>query len=74
MLANLVWFDELEIEGWVVATLLAIAAGAAVWLFAGTTWLVIATSLYLALLVVVKILANRGRRPPRARSQPRAGR
>jgi hypothetical protein len=45
-----------------VATALAVAAGIAVWLVIGTTWLIVAASLYLGLLVVVKILANRGRK------------
>lgn len=62
MLANVAWFDELDIEGWLVATVLAIAAGAAIWIFAGTVWLLVGASLYLVLLVGVKILANRDRR------------
>jgi hypothetical protein len=62
ILANLAWIEELDVEGWVVATALAVAAGAALWYFVGTTWLLVAASLYLGLLIVVKMLANRGRR------------
>jgi hypothetical protein len=62
VLANLAWFDELDIEGWLIATVVAVAIGAAIWIFAGPVWLVVGASLYLALLVGVKVLANRGRR------------
>jgi hypothetical protein len=61
VLANLAWIDELDLEGWLLAMGAAVAIGAAIWLLIGPWWLVLATSLYLALLVVVKILANRGR-------------
>jgi hypothetical protein len=61
VLANLAWIEELDLEGWLVATALAVAAGAALWWFVGTVWLVVAASLYLGLLVAVKIVANRGR-------------
>jgi hypothetical protein len=62
VLANLAWFDELDIEGWLIATVVVVAIGAAIWIFAGPVWLLVGASLYLTLLVGVKILANRGRK------------
>jgi hypothetical protein len=59
VLANLAWLGDLDIEGWLVATAAAVAIGVAIWIFAGLTWLVIAASLYLALLVTVKLLVDR---------------
>jgi hypothetical protein len=59
VLANLAWFDELDIEGWVVATALVVAAGAALWLFFGSWWLLAAASGYFVLLVAVKIAVER---------------
>ena len=60
-MANLAWIDALDIEGWLLAMGVAVAIGAAIWLFVGAVWLVVAASLYLALLVAVRFLANRGR-------------
>jgi hypothetical protein len=59
VLANLAWIGELDIEGWLVATGAAVAVGAALWIFVGPMWLVVAASLYLALLVSVKLLVDR---------------
>ncbi len=61
VLANLAWIDALDIEGFLLGTALAVGAGAAIWIFAGSTWLVVAGSLYLGLLAAVKVIANRGR-------------
>lgn len=62
VLANLAWLDELDLEGWFVATVLALAAGAAIWLLIGPWWMVAAASGYLLLLAGVKLLVERGRR------------
>lgn len=59
VLANLAWIEELDIEGWLVATAAAVAVGAAIWIFAGPLWLLLAASLYLALLVGVKLAVGR---------------
>jgi hypothetical protein len=59
VLANLAWIAELDIEGWLVATAAAVAIGAVIWLLVGPMWLVIAASLYLALLVTVKLVVDR---------------
>jgi hypothetical protein len=59
VLANLAWIGDLDIEGWLVATAAAVAVGAAIWIFAGLGWLVLAASLYLALLVAVKLAVDR---------------
>jgi hypothetical protein len=67
VLANLAWIGELDIEGWLVATAAAAAVGAAIWIFAGPGWLVLAASLYLALLVVVKLAVDRHDRARAAR-------
>jgi hypothetical protein len=61
-LANLAWISDLDIEGWVVATAAMCAVGAAIWIFVGPVWLVIATSLYLVLLVSVKLVVDRADR------------
>jgi hypothetical protein len=66
-LANLAWISELDIEGWVVATAAMCAVGAVIWIFAGATWLVIAASLYLLLLVGVKLAVDRADRARSAR-------
>jgi hypothetical protein len=58
VLANLVWIGDLDIEGWLVATAAAVAIGAVIWIFAGLVWLVVATSLYLALLVTIKLVVD----------------
>ena len=62
VLANLAWIGELDIEGWVVATAAMCAVGAAIWIFVGPLWLLIATSLYLALLVGIKLAVDRADR------------
>ena len=62
VLANLAWIDELDIEGWLYAMGAAVAIGATIWLLVGALWLVVATSLYLALLVGVRFLTHRGRK------------
>jgi hypothetical protein len=62
VLANLAWIDELDIEGWFIATVLAVAAGAAIWLLVGPWWLVAAASGYLLLLVGVRLTVGRQRR------------
>jgi hypothetical protein len=62
ILANLTWIDELDIEGWLLATIVAIAAGAAIWIFVGAFWLLLAASLYLGLLVAVRIAVVRAER------------
>ena len=62
VLANLAWFGDLDIEGWLVATALAIAAGAAIGLLFGPWWLLGAATGYLVLLVVVKLAVDRDRR------------
>lgn len=61
VLANLAWLDELDLEGWMVATGIAIAAAVAAWIFLGPVWVLVGASAYLALLVGVKVVANRGR-------------
>ena len=61
VLANLAWLDELDLEGWLVATAVAVGAGIAAWVFLGPVWLLVAASAYLVLLLGVKVLANRGR-------------
>lgn len=61
VLGNLAWIDALDLEGFLLALGLSAAAAGALWYFAGTTWLVVAASLYVALLVAVRIVANRGR-------------
>jgi hypothetical protein len=61
-LANLAWISDLDIEGWLVATLAACAVGAVIWIFAGPVWLVVAASLYLVLLVGVKLAVDRADR------------
>jgi hypothetical protein len=68
-LANLAWISDLDIEGWLVATLAACAVGAVIWIFAGPVWLVVAASLYLVLLVGVKLAVDRADR--RANSERR---
>lgn len=72
VLGNLAWISELDIEGWVVATAAVCAIGAAIWLFAGPGWLVLAASLYLALLVTVKLLVDRQDRARRTAERSRA--
>lgn len=62
VLANLSWIDELDLEGWFVATVVAVAAGVAIWLLAGPWWLVAAASGYLLLLAGTKFLVDRRRR------------
>jgi hypothetical protein len=62
VLANLAWIGELDIEGWVVATAAMCAIGAAIWIFVGPVWLLIATSLYLVLLVGIKLAVDRADR------------
>lgn len=62
VLGNLAWIAELDIEGWVVATAAMCAVGAVIWIFAGPMWLVIATTLYLVLLVGVKLAVDRADR------------
>ena len=62
VLANLAWIAELDIEGWVVATAAMCAVGAVIWIFVGPMWLVIATTLYLVLLVGVKLAVDRADR------------
>jgi hypothetical protein len=59
VLANLAWIDELDIEGWLVGTALAVGAGAALWYFVGPWWLLAAASGYLVLLAGVKIAVDR---------------
>jgi hypothetical protein len=59
VLANLAWIDELDIEGWLVGTALAVTAGAAIWFFIGPWWLIGAATGYLILLVGVKIAVDR---------------
>jgi hypothetical protein len=66
-LANLAWIAELDIEGWLVATAAMCAVGAVIWIFAGPMWLVIAASLYLLLLVGVKLAVDRADRARSAR-------
>ncbi len=61
VLANLAWIEELDIEGWLLATAAVVAGGAVAWFFVGPIWLVVGASLYLALLVTVKVLADRRR-------------
>jgi hypothetical protein len=61
LLASLAWLEELDLEGVALGTALALGAAGAIWWFAGATWLVVAASLYLCLLVAVKLVANRGR-------------
>jgi hypothetical protein len=61
LLGNLAWIDALDLEGFLVATALAIGAAAAIWIFAGPVWLLVAGSLYIGLLVGVRFVANRGR-------------
>ncbi|MFN8185996.1 MAG: hypothetical protein U0R69_02840 [Gaiellales bacterium] len=74
VLANLAWLDELDLEGWMVATGLAIGAGVAVWIFLGPVWLLVGATAYLALLLVVKVVANRGRNDgdPEAQGESRS--
>jgi len=62
VLANLAWIDELDLEGWFIATVLAIAAGVAIWLLIGPWWLLAAASGYLLLLVAVRLTLGRRRR------------
>jgi hypothetical protein len=62
VLGNLAWIAELDIEGWVVATAAMCVVGAVIWIFAGPMWLVIATTLYLVLLVGVKLAVDRADR------------
>lgn len=70
ILANLAWIDDLDIEGWLLATVVAIGIGAAIWLLAGPFWMVLATSLYLGFLVIVKVAVVRAdRRRSRARER-----
>lgn len=69
MLANLAWLDDLDIEGWLLATIVAIGVGAAIWLLAGAFWMVLATSLYLAFLVAVKLAVVRAERRRRSRAR-----
>jgi hypothetical protein len=66
VLANLAWIGDLDIEGWLVATAAAVAIGAVIWIFAGLVWLVVATSLYLALLVTIKLVVDHRDRRQRA--------
>jgi len=61
VLANLAWIDELDLEGWLIGTAVAAGAGAALWIFVGPWWLVLASSLYLCLLVAVRVLTHRKR-------------
>lgn len=61
VLANLAWIEELDIEGWLLATAAVVGAGAAMWFFVGPLWLVLGASLYLVLLVTVKVLSDRRR-------------
>jgi hypothetical protein len=61
VLANLTWVDELDIEGFVLVTLAVAVGVAVVWIFVGVMWLLIAASLYLALLVTVRYLTHRRR-------------
>jgi hypothetical protein len=67
VLANLAWIGELDIEGWVIATAAVVAIGAALWIFIGPLWLLVAATLYLALLVTVKLLVDRHDRASSAR-------
>ena len=59
VLANLAWISELDIEGWLVATAAAIAIGVVIWIFAGPLWLLLAASLYMGLLILVKLGVTR---------------
>jgi hypothetical protein len=59
VLGNLAWISELDIEGWLVATAAAGAVGAGIWIFVGPGWLLLAATLYLGLLVAVKLLVAR---------------
>jgi hypothetical protein len=68
VLANLVWISELDIEGWLVATLAVCAVGAVIWIFAGPVWLLVAASLYLLALVMVKLAVDKADRAERARA------
>lgn len=61
VLANLAWIDELDLEGWFIATVLAVAAGVAIWLLIGPWWLLAAASGYLLLLVAVRLTLGRRR-------------
>jgi hypothetical protein len=72
-LANLAWISDLDIEGWLVATLAACAVGAVIWIFAGPVWLVVAASLYLVLLVGVKVAVDRADRRANAERRRAAG-
>ena len=72
-LANLAWISDLDIEGWLVATLAACAVGAVIWIFAGPVWLVVATSLYLVLLVGVRLAVDRTERRAAAERRRAAG-
>ncbi len=62
VLANLAWLDDLELEGWLIATAVAVAAGAAIWVFVGPWWLLVAATGYLLLLVGVRIAVRRSDR------------
>ena len=62
VLANLAWIDELDLEGFLLGTALLAGAGAALWVFVGATWLLVAASLYLALLVAVRFATHRNRK------------
>jgi hypothetical protein len=66
LLANLSWISELDIEGWLLLTILVIVAGVAIWLFFGAFWLLLAASLYLGLLLSVRLLVARADRRRRA--------
>jgi hypothetical protein len=66
VLANLAWIDELDIEGWLLVTILVAAAGVAIWLLFGVFWLLLAASLYLGLLVAVRVLVVRAERRRRS--------
>jgi hypothetical protein len=61
VLGNLAWINELDLEGWLIATAAAVGAGIAIWIFAGPVWLLVAASLYLALLVAVRLTFGRDR-------------
>jgi membrane protein implicated in regulation of membrane protease activity len=62
VLANLAWIDELDVEGWVIVTAGVVGLGVALYVLAGPLWLVVAASLYLALLVAVKLATSQRRR------------
>jgi hypothetical protein len=73
VLGNLAWISELDIEGWLVATAAAGAIGVGIWIFVGPGWLLLAATLYLGLLIAVKVLVARNDQKRRVAERGRQG-